>query len=398
MQTTRPKPYVFIFADRFNTIERVAALGYTPVVIHHERVATTHFSPITIKQAVSCQFDRSFVEQFSPSDVVGLIVTNDYYVELAAHIRESYFPHLSGLTPNQADLVRDKLLLKRTLQSIGIPSARFCPITDYASMRSFLGTPFLIKPRRGAMTEGISIIRSESEWDNWAIENSVHNSFYAEEYLENVREFCCDTIVANGTVLVQFPGEYTVDCFNFRRRQCGIGVDYPGFVPTDAIESLKSFTQRFIRHSQISNGFFHTEFFHTTEGWKFSEIGCRLPGALQLPAESAMAGIDLLDLYLRIFITTERTPTTPIDITNRYYGYYLYPLSAGRIVTIGAELMHPWIVDAKIYHQIGDIVTTDMSNFFAGHIIYQARTLDELRLHSQQAPHLLKVTSEAEAG
>ncbi|MBF0104282.1 MAG: hypothetical protein HQM16_03035 [Deltaproteobacteria bacterium] len=386
------KGFILQFGEKLNAAHKIREMGYVPLVVHYQKIDCEHFLLITKEQAINCECDISLFKGYSAADIKGIVVCSEYYVELAAAVRELYFPHLPGLTSDQASLVRDKYRLKQKLIDIGIPCLKFTLLNKpWEEMRGLLGSEFLVKPRRGALTEGIRKISTQWDWDQWLSENNDLNKFYAEEYICNPREYCCDTIVVEDNIIAQFPGEYTVDCLNFRKDKVGIGVNYPGFVNDEALAQIKEFTRRFVKATGIKNGFFHTEYFYTDDGWKFGEVGCRLPGAYQLPTESHIAGCDLLELYLKCFIVTETCTSEDLSLKDKYYGYYIYPVRKGVIRRIRAKFDYPWIVESEIYITNGDRIVDTSTHFFAGHVVYKASCNTILNEMSDLVPTLLEL-------
>ncbi len=388
---------VLIFSHKFDIVQRVMQRGYTPIYVGDENVfSLPNFIHVSAEDARRGLFDLEMFRHLQQSPMRGVLGCFEYYVELAQLVRREFFPHLVGVDPKVATAIRDKVIFKNTLAEYGIPSAAHCLLMrDWGAIVAQIGNPFLIKPRNGVLARDIALITSEADWKEWWSRVSCPDDYYAEEYLTDIREYCCDTLMAGGRVLAQFPGEYTRTCLESSHTHDGIGVDFPGFCPPSAIEDLKSLARSFLLRRGIHDGFCHMEFFYSDGMWKFGEMGWRLPGGFQLPTESYLANTSLLDRYLDIFIDTEPTPQEPLPMGNSCYGYYLYPKKPGRIKRIMASFDFPWIAEHKLYVQEGqEVPFEDSSVAMSAHIVYRADTVEDLKKCSALAPSLMQIEYE----
>jgi len=392
---------VICLGKKYDIIKKIKNLGYNLVLVHSQNNDSADEHVFLLERdAQYKKFDlEKLFSKYKKKQFSGVIVPSEYYVELAPQILSYLSLKTKGLTLKQAEITRNKLLLKQTLQDLDIPTTRFAKVidvTDFDSLARFLGMPFLIKPKKEVLARGIEIVYNKNKWEEWwNLHNKNLSEFYAEEYLTDIKEYCCDTIVADEKVLAQFPGEYTISCLESNRAHNGIGVNFPGFLPRTEIDQLKEYTKDFLEKLGLKDGYFHVEFFYTKQGWKFGEIGCRLPGGYQLPTESYIAGQDLLETYLKIMINTEPTPTQTINTEGRYFGYYLYPKKVGKIRKITTSLEYPWIVESKVHVKEGQFLEDeDSSVTMAAHIVYKANSLEDLKKYSDYAKDLIKIEYE----
>ncbi len=390
------KKSVLVFGTKFDLIARLKRLGLNVVLVDKEvnpDADVTHI--VNVSKLAIGEYTTADFAQFE-SQICGLIVCLEVYVELAAALREKYFKHLLGPSLSQARIVRDKFLLKKFLSENNIPVARFSDIQPFEALKQLLGLPFLVKPRLGYLAQGIEVLSSKNDYDIWmAIHKSKVDLYLAEQYLQNPTEYCCDTIVAGSIVIAQFPGEYTVNCLESNKTHGGFGVNFPGFLPADHVEEIKGHTRKFIATLGVTDGFFHTEFLRSGDEWYFGESGCRLPGGLQVPAESYVSNVDLLDLYIKMFVPhlrpKEISPVTTFP--KPYVGYYLYPKKAGRVEKITNQIpQSSGILQTTTLIKVGDIVAhEDSSVSTVATVIFEARSLDELKAWTLKAPELFKV-------
>ncbi|MEZ4816112.1 MAG: hypothetical protein R3A80_13070 [Bdellovibrionota bacterium] len=387
---------VLLFGTKFDMVARLKSLGLKVVLVDEVKNSEADISLIVDGPKASLgDYNVQDFERFQ-GQIDGVIVCLEDYVELAAATRERYFKHLLGITLSQARVVRDKYLLKKFLQENSIPVAKFSEIDSFERLKEQLGLPFIIKPRLGYLAQGIEIVSSKSEFEKWySVSQDKLAIFYAEEFIRNPIEYCCDTIVASSQVVVQFPGEYTVNCLESNKTHKGFGVNFPGFLPIEKLEEIKLYTRKFIEKLGVTDGFFHTEFLWDGEKWYFGESGCRLPGGLQIPVQSYMSGLDILDYYIKMFVSELRPKEiVPVKIFRKAYaGYYLYPKHAGIVEKIENNIHGtPGILNSAVYISEGDVVDhEDSSVSMVANVIYEAESQNDLKEWTLKAPELFKV-------
>jgi hypothetical protein len=387
------KPCVAVFGSKWNIHHVALESGFETIVFNYDPVSNCNQYYFLPKINNNTQTINECVSKIK-RPLNGIIVCSEYYVTLASELKTFYFPSLPGIELGQASIVRDKLLLKDFLSKENIRVAPYSKIKsslEHSLIVPQTGPTFLIKPRKGVLAQDISIIHSEEEFLRWANSHPDVEEYFAEEYLSPIREYCCDTIVANYEIIAQFPGEYTVSCLESNQKHEGIGVNFPGFLPESKLNELKSISRQIIDLLKIRDGFCHIEFLYANDQWYFGEMGCRLPGGYQLPTESYIAGQNLAELYLDIFTQKDFRPT-PIDTRGKFYGYYLFPKKVGTVSKITANLNDPWIVESKIHVHEGQVLEhEDSSVTNAAHVVYKATSLDELKTYSDRVRSLIHI-------
>ena len=391
------KGELLVLGIEFDVLDRIRKLGYKTVLINDECPADVEkYQLLSGSDSRDHRYDVEDFKGLISAGLKGIIVCSEDYVNLGAEICERFAPQLKGLSTSQAKIVRDKWLLKKTLGDLKIPTTKVLQVnsaSSYFDISKQLGQSFLMKPRRGWLAQGMELIVSPGDWQKWLNRNIENlDDFIAEEFLKNITEYCCDTVVVNGRIYAQFPGEYSVSCLESSQSHEGIGVNFPGFLPTGKIEEMKQYTKTFIEKLGIQNAYCHTEFLFDGNGWHFGEMGCRLPGGYQLPTESYIAGTNLMDTYLKIFTQSESVPDGPIETEGRYYGYYLFPKKAGVVKKVRVEFEHPWIVESKVYVREGQVLEhEDSSVSMSAHVVYSAKSLDELKELAGRVKNLCSV-------
>ncbi|MCL3994385.1 ATP-grasp domain-containing protein [Streptomyces lavenduligriseus] len=123
---------------------------------------------------------------------------------------------LPGQRPDSATAYRDKVVMKRIAREAGIRVPAFTPVDSVADLLGFLetaGCPVVVKPRFGAGSEGVTVLRRPADVagflarqreaevpylpGQWMAESFVHGDF-----------FHVDGIMRDGRVVHAWPGQY----------------------------------------------------------------------------------------------------------------------------------------------------------------------------------------------
>ncbi len=133
----------------------------------------------------------------------------------AARLRERL--GLLGQTTASALAYRDKLLMKQACRDAGVRTPEFASIQNPMDLLQFLyarGLPIVVKPRCGAGSDGVQVLRSEDQLraflrvgalsavpgssEGWMAETYVDGGFYH-----------IDGLMASGQVLHSWPSQYS---------------------------------------------------------------------------------------------------------------------------------------------------------------------------------------------
>lgn len=146
------------------------------------------------------------------SPIKGVLCYLEPYVELAVDLQR--FLHLPLTLEGDAAKVRDKFMMRRTMEGFGMPMPKITTIdvNTYVSEKPVvpLTFPVVLKPRRGHSSIGVCRINSESEFvakltsvmasfDNYVSDWSVQPEFIVEEYIYG-KEYSVESLVADGEI------------------------------------------------------------------------------------------------------------------------------------------------------------------------------------------------------
>jgi biotin carboxylase len=342
---------------------------------------------------------KEFLSFANKYEIQGIVVCNEMYVELAAYLKDNLDNgnELRGVNFNTAKELRDKPSFKDKVKESNISTTNYMnfPESDYwENIKKEFNTPFLVKPRKGFVAQGIEVISNETEFYKWLSKqdaDKVSSKFYIEEMLTDFKEYCCDTMMYNGEVIAQFPGEYSISCLDSSKTHSGIGVSYPGYVSKEKLTELRELTNKIIDLFGIKDGFCHVEFFLHDNEWKVSELGYRLAGGYQLPTESTIIKHDLVQTYIDIFLNNE-VSLTFTNTDELYYGYFLFAKKEGKISKITSDFNKGWVIDSNITVKEGEVLSfEDSSVTNAGHVIFKANNIEDLKTQQETSSSLLKI-------
>lgn len=395
------KKTVVLLGIKQNAHEIIKSLNYDVILINDENVqGVDEFVYVSQSDAKQANYPLTLIyDLLAKVSIFGIIVCLEDFVELGAILREKCGKTTWGPSIQQSMTLRDKVLMKSFAIENSIATTKFIKLnhdSTYIELLNVLKSPFLIKPRKGWLAQGIYRINNSKDWDLFKkLNEAVIDSYFAEEFLDSITEYCCDTLLADSQVIAQFPGEYSVSCLESNVTHGGLGVSFPGFLPQSKIDQLKELTVRFIDSLGVSDGFFHTEFLWDGKGWRFGEIGCRLPGGYQLPTESKIVDTPLLEYYVKMFLSELRPPHfEAIPQVRPYMGYYLYPKKEGRVesIELSDHLKEAWVHEFKCYVEVGqELEHEDSSVTMAAHILYEASSIEDLKAKAKLVPNLVKI-------
>jgi biotin carboxylase len=132
-----------------------------------------------------------------------VVALSEWDVLRAARMRERW--GLAGQRPESALAFRDKVEMKRRLTGAGIPMARFQPVGnvgDLLDLPQSFAYPFVVKPRREASANGVTIVPDEETLRAYLDGVATARGDYelpllAEEYLDH-ELYLFDGIVSGG--------------------------------------------------------------------------------------------------------------------------------------------------------------------------------------------------------
>ncbi len=225
-----------------------------------------------------------------------LEATIEAHILTTAKVRQACT--IPGLSPETAEICRDKALMKDVLRRGGIPCARSARIASLAEGRDFaesVGFPLIVKPLDGAGAAGTSRVDDHEQLAAALKAGGAADGHpvAVEEFIEGHEGFY-DTLTVGGQVEHSFISHYYPGVLHAMRTRwispqivSTNRLDAPGYAEVHALG------QKVIELLDLGTTATHMEWFFGPKGLKFSEIGARPPGVRQWDVYNHGNDIDL---------------------------------------------------------------------------------------------------------
>lgn len=248
------------------------------------------------------------MDQYNLSDV-RLISLSEEHLYPVSMLREKL--NISGMTTIQANLFRNKIEMKKKLDSKNINVPNFLDLSKFLNknlgneklyyyIESQLGSPFVLKPKDSFGSQDVDIIYDIKQFNEIVGKTEKIYNFEVETYISG-KLYHIDTIYNNGNPVFQVCSEYSTQNLNFRKSKPLLSIPLPNT------------SQEFILGGKLSNevikefnyltGATHLEFFIQDNGnVVFLEIGARTPGGIVIPMynknfNTNISNMDLLNHF-----------------------------------------------------------------------------------------------------
>lgn len=257
-----------------------------------------------------------------------LVALSELDLEFAAILRAEL--DIPGKTVEQTRRVRDKMVMKEHVARAGLRVPRFDVATSPDRVRDFaaaVGLPLVLKPRAGADSQGVHVLRSADALERLLDEHDL-TDYECEEFIEG-NLYQVDGIVAGGEIRILRSWRCIGSCLDFAR-----GTPF-GSVTNDDPDferRVTAFTVRVLASLGLTDDVFHLELFRTVApvgpddefaDMVFLEIGARAGGGQLRYVWRDVFGVDLIDASLRIHLGEPLTlPTMDLGLVG---GYLMMP-------------------------------------------------------------------------
>ncbi|MBD3782545.1 MAG: hypothetical protein IE926_06240 [Micrococcales bacterium] len=226
------------------------------------------------------------------------VVSNDEFC-LADLARLRAGLGLPAVTPVGLEGYLDKVVMKSRLAEHGIDVPRFADlglVVAGGPLPPGLGVPVVVKPRVGANSGGVRVVRSEDDWAAWTAEHAGEDGWQVEEHLDAPTAFV-DALVVDGSYRPVLVGRYLGPLLPEP------GVDVLGAVsvpPDDLLWRRAVDLGRRVAATLGADGRFatHLELFDTDDGLVVMEVCARAPGAMVSEMARVVAGPNLETAHL----------------------------------------------------------------------------------------------------
>ncbi|MBI2344280.1 MAG: hypothetical protein HYV02_08125 [Deltaproteobacteria bacterium] len=306
---------------------------------------------------------------------------------------------IPGLLPERALPFRNKHVMGRTAQTIGLHVPRSHPATSCSEIRAFaekVGWPVIVKPIDGAGSDGIREIGSAAQLDRlWSIFAIDLARWRFEEYIAGI-EYHVDTIVRGGGIVFVRLCRYLGHVLDFRTcppasviRLKNLSVGEQTILESDA---------GLLRAFGFTDGVSHNEYYVRNNEVIFGEAAARVGGGHAVQMIEAATGINLFDARIRL----ELDPSyMPVLVRNDEVGGQMLPARrAGRITSIidTARLFEAGIFEVAHWFDVGDaLAAATRSSRMFGYVLARGRDYTEIAKRLTVARDLFWVETDEES-
>lgn len=310
-----------------------------------------------------------------------VVAMSEFDLLRAARLREAM--RLPGQQPAGAEAYRDKLRMKHVLRAAGVPVVRHAPVdfaTDLLRFASTLDGPVVVKPRRGAASVGVHVLRGDEDVREYIrtapeLRGDAPAHLLAEEFLEHDL-LHVDGAWRDGEFVLAWPSRATSQ-LGFHDSETLFSSMLETHDPR--VQPALDLARRSLRALPTPDvSLFHAELFHTPTGMLVNEIGCRMGGGRIKTAMEVAFGVNLEEWYVRNalsavpWVAGRRAPD-PLA------GFAIVPPAPGRLEFAPEQCPVPGVRRYKIEVPLGSELTAARANCDAmASVTVEGITADEV--------------------
>jgi ATP-grasp domain len=250
-----------------------------------------------------------------------VIAQSEFDLELAAELRTLL--GVPGPTPAKVRLVRDKVEMKSAVAAAGVRVPYYEPVDTAAELRAFMaahGLPLVVKPRRGADSQGVHLIRTPAELAHVLRAVDLAGA-QCEELIEG-ELLHIDGLVVSGTIRAVRGSRCIGTCLGFAR---GCPFASIGNDDVELEEQIRAYAATVTGALRLEDEAFHLEAFLTSRGeLVFLELGARAGGGQVRYVWREVYGVDLVGGAVRAQLGEQVSVAAP-DPRGELGGYVMIP-------------------------------------------------------------------------
>lgn len=294
--------------------------------------------------------------------VTNVLTVQEHDMERAAQLREML--GVDGWSSSAAVAWRNKVVMKQAAERAGIEVAAHQAVecaTDLLSFAAEHGFPVVVKPRDGAGSLGVRVLRDRAELTGFLAEDAEmygpgQSNLMVEEFVDG--PMChVDGLVVDGEIQYVYASRYLFALSDFKQLHRG-RLDTT-LDPDDPLSvRLIEFTRSVIDALPAPRNFaFHAEVFHTPDDrLVLCEIAARPGGAQNRAIAEVMFGIDPFAGMLRANAGLPLNIDGPLRPATMA-GQLLFGRRTGRVVAVPGEPPFPWVARSSISAEPGQVMT-----------------------------------------
>lgn len=226
-----------------------------------------------------------------------IIAMSEYDLAPAAQLRTEF--GVTGTQAHQVVLYKDKVEMKKRMKRDNLRAPEFFDCQNADEIRQFaqkIGYPLILKPKTGASSHGVVLVRSEDELEK-ALPTIDFDDYECEEYIEGPI-FHIDGLTHKGELIFSSVCRYFNTCLAFLD-----GVPTGSILEDDQarVAQLTAFAADVVKSLELHNSAFHLEVI-MKNGVEpvFLEIGARISGGELAFMVEDLYGVHLGEEWLKI--------------------------------------------------------------------------------------------------
>ncbi len=225
-----------------------------------------------------------------------IVAPTEYTIQIGSRLRARF--GVPGWTPELADRVRDKGVMKARVKAAGIATAEFLDpavISDSAEIAAWIATRpgrLVLKPKTQAGSRGLHIFDDAKSLNATlaAMPIEVRNCHLVEDFLPWPL-LHIDGLVRNGKLRFVAGSRYLAPCLSWLADGSAMGSVL--LTQPEMLRRIVEFAQELVQALGLEDLVFHLEAFFDGTSLHFLEIAGRPGGAAIVPHLRSQYGIDL---------------------------------------------------------------------------------------------------------
>lgn len=315
---------------------------------------------------------------------------------------------LGGNSVETVELLLDKSLMRRHLQSLGVSPVASAVGRTEEDLREFVrehGLPVVIKPTREAGSICVLAVHEEAELASVVARyHDLAGTFDVIDLAGPLDDFLMEEYLDGPEISVEtlsFDGRHVVVGMTDKVTGAGfveLGHSMPSLYPTALLEQVEELVQRFLDAVGLKEGPAHTELKLTGRGPVIIESHNRVGGDRINELAEIAYGVDMDRYALGIpFGLVEPLPHSPKPVAGAAIRFIIPP--PGRVVAItGADTIadDPALVEVEITVSPGDEVRElRWSEDRVGHVIARGETAEKAIANCERLLAAVRIETEA---
>ncbi len=295
-----------------------------------------------------------------------LTVSADRAVPVVAAVTERLgLPSIGTAT---AELMTNKISMRRTFAEAGVPQPRFAAVRDLQESRlatDAVDFPAVLKPADSGGQRGVFQVATPDDLERHlhaALAESPTNQAIVESFVEGVE--------MNGIVIAR-NGEAELLTLSDRLRPPGQGFGvgwihvYPASIYGDQLELAEQVAVQAVHAVGLREGIAFPQLIASPDGSvRIVEVAARIPGGQMADLVRHAVGVDLVEVALKQAVGEPvpdemARPRFSQPLAIRFFTASPGPLPEGRVVAVGSldpVLASEGVVQADTYLQLGETI------------------------------------------